>query len=61
LILSYCDRTNMPIVVVLYKSDIPDYEILGLNDRLEKFIFVDIENTDYAMISEKLNSMLNQN
>lgn len=57
LILNYCDRSNTPIVIALYKKIKPSYKEIGLGYREEKFIYIDIDNPDFNHVVHKLKEM----
>lgn len=54
----YFNINNMPFVIVLYKNTIPYYPFLTKDIIDKKFIFVDIEKSDYREIILGLNSKI---
>ncbi len=58
LIADYCDIEHTPTVIILCRTNTIDiwesYEALGLCEKKDKFIFVDMRNPDYEKIAQKL-------
>jgi len=62
LLANYCDAENMPIVIVLNRfnetNPWDNYKSLGLYQRKDKFIMVNMSNPDYTQIAQKLVNLL---
>ena len=61
LVALYCDAQNMPIVIVLHKADDGDiwrYDGLNLGERLEKIIFVNLNQPDYPGLAKQVSNLL---
>lgn len=57
---TYGDRTKMPLMIMLYKTERPYLNHVGFNNSEDFMIFVDIENYDIDMVSKQVKNYFNQ-
>lgn len=57
LVAAYFDLHTMPIVIVLFRRRRPDYQTIGLGEKHEKFVYVDVENPDVGPVIERLRAI----
>lgn len=55
---TYGCKTHMPLMIMLYKSDRPYLNHIGLDNSADYLIFVDIHNYDIAKISQTIENFL---
>ena len=58
LVAAYFDLDTMPVVIVLYRRNRPDYRTIDLRDMEQKFIYVDADKPRYETVIDRLKTLL---